>query len=279
MIFPAFRISHSETRSRGAPYEGNRIPQSQINSVAAKLLPLYPQPNTPGGNLADAVSFTPKNDWYTYTGRIDQNFGNKNRLNFSIQGSRQQFFYDFADRSVVGYMGVAQGNWNSDLFSFGDTHLFSPAVVNEVRFGFQKEGPAGYTATGNSIDNRITELGLQGLNRPANAGDIPVTGPDFNILGYTPFLGWSTNFNNDYNYHLSENLSIQKGKHNIQVGFEYRRTATNRLTVGPSAWASYAFDGRFTGNAFGDFLLGLPGTITQANIPPTIAARRNTFSV
>lgn len=263
----------------GAPYEGNRIPPSQINSVAAKLLPLYPQPNVPGGNLADATSTTSKNDWYTYTGRIDQNFGNRNRLNFSIQGSRQQFFYDFADRSVVGYMGIAEGKWNSDLYSFGDTHLFSPTIVNEVRFGFQKEGPVGYTATGNSIDNRITELGLQGLSRPANAGDIPVTGPDFNIPGFTPFLGWSTNFNNDYSYHLSENLSIQKSKHTIQVGFEYRRTATNRLTVGPNAWASYAFDGRFTGNGFGDFLLGLPGTITQANIPPTIAARRDTFSV
>lgn len=262
----------------GVPYTGNRIPTSEINPVASKLLALYPNPNVPGGNLADATSFIPKNDWYTYTGRFDQNFGNKNRLNFSIQGSRQQFFYDFADRSVVNYMGIAQGNWNSDLYSFGDTHLFSPTIVNEVRFGFQKEGPAGYTATGNSIDDRIKELGLQGLSRPTNAGAIPVTGPDFNIPGFTPFLGWATNFNDDYNYHLSENLSLQRGRHNIQLGFEFRRTATNRLSVGPNAWASYTFDGRFSGNGFGDFLLGLPGTINQTHIPPTIAARRRTFS-
>lgn len=262
----------------GTPFPGNRIPSTRINPVSARLLALYPNPNTPGGNLADAVSNTEKNDWHTYTARADQNFGSKNRLNFSIQGSRQQFFYDFADRSVVGYMGIAQGKWNSDLYSFGDTHLFSPTVINELRFGFQKEGPVGYTATGNSIDDRIASLGLQGLSRPANAGDIPVTGPDFNIPGYTPFLGWSTNFNNDYNYHLSENLSLQKGKHTIQTGFEFRRTATNRLSVGPSAWASYAFDGRFSGNGYGDFLLGIPGSITRANIPPTIAARRQTYS-
>ena len=36
----------------------------------------------------------------------------------------------------------------------------------------------------------------------------------------------------------------------------------------------------FTGNAFGDFLLGLPGTITQANVPEQypLAATRSRFT-
>jgi len=262
----------------GEPFAGNRIPAGRFSPVSNKLLSLYPRPDIPTGTSSTTTSEMPENVWDTWAVRIDQKLTNSNLFNFSFTRYAQKFSWDFADRSVVGYMGLANGEWKTWVLSFGDTHTFSPTVVNEARFGINHEGPTGYTASGKHIQERITELGLTGIPSAANV-DVPVTGPDVRIPGFTPFLGWSSNRNNDNNYHFSDNLSIQKGKHTLQFGVDVRRVATNRFSAGPSAWPNYTFDGRFTGNSYGDFLLGLPGTISRTNVRPPVEARRNTYAL
>jgi len=264
----------------GQPFPGNRVPASRINPVTQKLLALYPQPDSPGGNVASVISRTPDNKWYTMSGRLDQRITDRNNLMFSFTRYNQIFAYDFADRSVVGYMGIARGIWNAGTYTFGDTHTFSPSVVNEVRFGANWEGPTGYFPDGVDTRQRIEALGLTSVPEPR--ATLPVTGPDISFSGsnFTPFLGWSNSATRkDRFYHVSDNLSVQHGRHTIQTGFEFKWANNNALSAPTSIWPAYSFTGKFSGDTYVDFLLGLPGTITRTNQRPEVQARRRFMGI
>jgi hypothetical protein len=261
----------------GQPFAGNRISPDRINPVTAKLLSLYPQPDVAGGTIASITSQTKNNWWRTWSSRLDQKISDKNWAMFSFTRYAQVFEYDFADRSVKGYMGVPLGEWITGTYVFGDTYTFTPNVVNEARFGANWEGPTGYTARGVDVQQRIQQLGL--TNVPLPRVTLPITGPDFTVPGFTPFLGWSTNNNRDRFYHISDNISIQHGRHTVQTGFEFKMGINDHETASETAWPAYAFDGRFTSNGFADFLLGLPGTITVNNQRPVVAGRRRLWGL
>ncbi len=260
----------------GQAFPGNTIPSGRINPVTQKLLALYPQPDVAGGTVASAISQIPNNWLRTFAARVDQKITDRNMLNFSWSKYGQVFEYDFADRSVAGYMGNALGQWRTNVWTVGDTHTFSPTIVNEMRFGVNTEGPTGYSVSQDAAQ-RIQQLGL--TNIPAPRASATVAGPDITVSGFTPFLGWSVSDNNDHVYQFSDNIAIQRGRHTIQTGGDYKYSAIDHLSASSGIYPQYAFDGRITGVAFADFLLGIPGTVTRTNSRPVTAARRRSVGL
>ena len=69
----------------------------------------------------------------------------------------------------------------------------------------------------------------------------------------------------------------RKKAHVIQAGIDLKWSDTDLLQASSSQFPSYSFTGQFTGNAFADFLLGLPGSVNRTNSRPTINSLRRTW--
>ncbi len=114
---------------------------------------------------------------------------------------------------------------NSRFFSIAETHLFSPTLVNDFRFGYVRINnslinlpPAGVTADALGIDrptNNITDsiykftLGSSGIQ-----------------IGPTPP---ANQFQTQNNFNFVETLSWVKGKHTFRFGGEYTRVNLDKL--------------------------------------------------
>jgi hypothetical protein len=68
---------------------------------------------------------------------------------------------------------------------------------------------------------------------------------------------------------LTDNLSIVKGSHTLKMGADvgFGRISSNP-GAGGTAFGSFTFQNRFTGNSYGDFMLGLPTNTARAT--PTL---------
>ena len=111
-------------------------------------------------------------------------------------------------------------------------------------------------------DGVLQQLGIQGLPARGPINNLPI----FSVTGFA-----SDNINllnpvNDGHAQLADNLSWVHGRHAMKFGLEHVNFFVNRYmpnTSGIQVFGSFAFTGKFTGNAYADFLLGLPATVTR----------------
>ncbi|MGH9162947.1 MAG: hypothetical protein ACRD2X_23540 [Vicinamibacteraceae bacterium] len=100
----------------------------------------------------------------------------------------------------------------------------------------------------------VAALGLQGVNRLGLGGS---GFPQMAINGLSSLsLSSGGVKSDDHDYSVEESLTWQAGRHVIKVGGELRTFET--LAGEVPHYGSFTFNGAFTGNAYADFLLGLP---------------------
>src|SRR5207302_1127614 len=101
----------------------------------------------------------------------------------------------------------------------------------------------------------VVASGLQLGNHLPDVPAMPamkITGYDF--LAQTPQGGWLWS-----TYHFQDSLFLVKGKHNFHFGTQISQYLGTMYPSSPSdVYGSFTFDGRFSGNPYADFLLGLP---------------------
>ncbi len=238
------------------PFPGNVIPASRISPISAKLQQYYPGSNLPGfaSNYSVPVPTTINTD--QTVDRIDQNIGDKIRLYVRAHYQNENI--------LAGAALPVNGNTTpvtATNYTVGYTHTLTPNLVNDFRVGrnffntatLNPFASGGQTGTG-------TSLGIPGFN-----GDTAFNNPglpDFNITGFNGINNASTNwYQNDSTVQISEQLSWNRGVHNITAGFEFRRLATGRAAVN-SPRGSLTFNGTLSGYAPADFILGLPQSFT-----------------
>jgi hypothetical protein len=152
-----------------------------------------------------------------------------------------------------------------------ESHILSPNVVNEFRFGYV------FTHLQQDIDSPrlFDEYGIKGaLNEPRIKGL-----PQFNInsmsglgtqnTGNSPIPATgSGNFPSEKSgkiYQLLDNLSWIRGRHALRFGVDLNRV-TMFVYATNNARPVFAFNGTYTGVGLGDFLLGYVQNInTSAN--------------
>jgi len=138
------------------------------------------------------------------------------------------------------------------FFSLDQTHVFSPALVNDFRFGFVRIN----NTLGNIPPITATDLGL---DRPTNSVTNSIYkfslfgGSGFQI-GPTPPANQSQTQNN---YNFVDTLSWVKGAHVLRLGGEYTRVNLDKLF--PQVFNGQLFF--VNGGGFSDFqkfLMGAP---------------------
>ncbi len=242
----------------GKAFPGNQLPA--LSPQSAALLAYYPLPNLPGtsSNYLFSETRTQRQDQYSV--RIDANLTQSNTFYASYQNQHLNAFEpsnSLCGSSVLPGFGCTTPELDQAL-SMHDTQILTPALVNEVRIGFNRirtNRSLQDAADGDVLDaigvptNTPTGVGLQS---GANEGVPSVT-----ISGYST-LGGATNLpqnrrDNTFNY--IDVLSYSKGAHNFRVGADVKHFIYN-LSYYQNGRGVFAFNGQYTGNALADFLLG-----------------------
>ena len=118
-------------------FPGNIIPLEKINPVAKAIAATFGQPKGPGlnGNIFDSqlTELTKKYDTYTF--RIDQNIGAKDR--FFVRGSWYERIGVYNDYTASAYSGVNFG-FRSRQAVIDDVHTFNATTVLNLRYGYNR---------------------------------------------------------------------------------------------------------------------------------------------
>jgi len=194
------------------------------------------------GNLGDSQSFvTSKAGRYTddqFTTTWDREFrGGKDKLAARFFFSNSESFLPFGAGGLQASLGATLASSinatdldfpydlpiNARFLSIDETHLFSPAMVNDFRFG--------YVRINNSLQNipPVTASAL-GIDRPTNNVTNSIYKFTLNSSGFQ--LGPSptaNQFQTQNNYNFVDNVSWVRGSHVLSWGGEATRVNLDKL--------------------------------------------------
>ena len=251
----------------GTQFPGNIIPQNRLNPVSVDLINKYmPLPNTSGDVNYSGVT---QGRLTTDQGlvRIDQYFSQKDQVFFHYIRSRRDFpNYELNPNFYFN------GTFPNSSLSAQHVHTFSPALLNEVRFGFNLANVAVLSPRYNT-DFTIASLGINGLNVGGPSGR-PLR-PDeqgFPVIGIDGYMSMgddqaASNLDNSRTYQVVDNLSWIRGAHSLKFGADIRRLLDD-ATTNNWPFGQMFFTGDITGNSAADYMLGYPRTtLTPEGVP------------
>jgi len=244
-----------------AELKGNQVPKSFFSTIGQKILALYP-PSNGSYNNGTANYFniaTTTNNWNQFSGRVDYSISAKDTI--------------FGRYTSTNQTAIAPGmtSYNSQTFpsnpknvAVGWTHIFSPRLVNNVRYGWSHtavglERTDGYdTSLANPL-GLFAEIDLPGSDGP----------PSIGVNGYgNPGSTNGTDFLKEGLNMWTESLMFQKGKHQLTGGVDIRYEPIYSY----EDWSatSIGFNGAYTGDPVADLLMGVPvNTRTSLGTGPT----------
>ena len=255
------------------PFPGNVIPSNRINSLSQKLLQYYlpgANYNERPSNLFGSPRDTLNDDQFTI------------RVDTRISG-RQSLFLDMTyENSPVLNGGLlpltgASYPFDAQMAVIQHTMTFGPNLVNIARIGFSRSfvQSQGEAESGPDLQ---TPLGITGTDDKHGI-------PTVNLQGFTAFGRSSGPLGDgDNNYQIDEGLNYTRGNHNMAFGAGIRYHRTRQQNSNANAVGTLTFQSVFTaqlapssgglgpvtntGNAFADFLLGMPLSGQVVGLPP-----------
>jgi len=259
-----------------APYVNNVLPPGLLDPVAKGLAALYPLPNVPG-TLQYVVDIPHTFNSDNFGVRMDHRFSEKDSL-FGRYSQNGLTTKSGTWNNLIG--PVNQNKTDGEVLVFSETHLFSPTVVNEFRFGFSRARP--YRLPTAPDTDLYAQLGLSGVP--------PITGMPTGLLRFNGELGIQaigqrsgyyndTGIVKDYN----DNISFIRGKHSLHGGASIRPIRFSHYeSQAPRGDFQFldnnAVDGQNNPDTvgFAQFLTGMPSRITFSTANDIIYRQWNT---
>jgi outer membrane receptor protein involved in Fe transport len=236
-------------------FAGNRIPASRMSPAALQLLSYYPQPNLAGPNNERSYGVS-GDSWDNFLFKVDQRIGR----NDTLAGRAMQRW----ETSINPFSGSTTGTFPSttgtgqELLGISETHLFTPALINEFRVGVTRTKNDEISAF--SGTNWAAKVGIPGTtNDPQMAGF-----PKFSITGYEG-LGDSTSNPIHYvvnNWNVNDGLTWIRGRHTLRIGGDILRVQYYQPT-NSNFNGTFTYNGKLSGNGIADFLLGYPSSTSR----------------
>src|SRR6184192_2114035 len=232
------------------------------SSPGAFLIPTIP--GTPGGTGSFIISKPGKYSDNQFTTNWDREFrGGQDKISARFFFSNSESLLPFGAGGLQASLGgtLASSISATDLdfpydlpvaarfFTVSETHLFSPTLVNDFRFGFVR--------INNSLLNipPVTAAGV-GINRPTNNVTQSIykftLGSSGSQIGPTPP---ADQFQTQNNFNFVDTVSWVKDKHVFRFGGEFTRVNLDKL-----------FPQVFNGQLFFVNSPGAPGTLLTPSV-------------
>jgi hypothetical protein len=212
---PIYDPLSSASPTQRTQFTNNVIPTERFDPVAAKALSLWPSPNRSGvvNNYGENISQT--QDVNQIDIRLDYQFEKLGRLFV-----RESYQKRALRSSLPNAPFLAFGEINSDSRDhnavIGHSYSFSPTLLNEFRFGFNRFNTEHNGS--DSTTDKNNELGI----RNGNLAAFPETRgvANFGIPGLTGTgsPGFTNALRLSNTYQLTENLTWVKNSHTIKFG-------------------------------------------------------------
>ena len=242
-----------------------------IDSVAQKMMGLFPEPNFAAGGIYQNWFGSGSNHSYNdqFDIKVDHRFSEKNLMSvkYSYQyshGNGLDCFKNFTDPCQGG-----PGWTNAHLFAINDTHTFSPTLLLNVTLGYTRGVWHLDAYSPHGISDPLGELGFPSYLQSNGFKGVPAIFIDtYPSAGYTnigtdPYgnyrLGQDTG-------QLSATLDKVRGPHEIKFGFDGRIHQINYIqTNAPVGFFSFNADGSYAcpsgldacgGDSMASFLMG-----------------------
>ena len=237
----------------GGNFANNIIPQSRFSPQAVYFLKYMPTVAEGIFNAPLAVG-SEKGDV-----KGDAQITDKNHvmLRYSIGDNRE--------KDPNQYPALKQFDLSSRVQSgtMAWTHLFNPRWLNEARFSYYRSFFLfGQALPGTNFDK---EAGIKGMEETL-FGVVP-SFPRIDLSGYTGYQG--SGFDNRpksnrvKTWQYTDNVSYTAGRHDMKFGGQYYHHTTASITGGSGPDGVFSFAPTYTGDSFGDFLLGYPDSATR----------------
>jgi hypothetical protein len=258
----------------GMPFPRNVIPADRLSQTAMRIQErFYPLPN-----------FGPADSWQTnWRGTLPSSQFKtlvENRLDHKLSEANSMFVR-------VSWNSAGVNAWDANLptipirwqdrrattLTFSDTHIFSPSLINEFRFGLMREhNPTDHP--GLDGPSLVKEFGLEGITWNP---ELPKGNPVFSFNNFQQ-AGLPGLFQDvrERIYQVVNNVTWTRRKHAVKAGVDLRWNSGKNFPGGTNfpvlQFGQFAFTGAFSAFDYADFLLGLPQTATRANAAPLINA-------
>ena len=249
----------------GQPFPNNTIPANRIDPVAAAIMNLVPLPNATGANnFIRQPNVEDTSD--RYMARVDLPTGTSSNLFVRYIGSNRVRF-------VPGWFGGVLDGTSTSAWgrNFLDSHavvggwnkVLGSRLVNESRVSYARgtndgeQDPFGQSG--------MDQIGFKGVpNDPRVAGGIVGIDIDGHIRMGSP--NFMPKFQHTNQLQWLNTTTWMRGEHQIKFGIDLMMPMSNEyFDVAPTR-GNLRFQATFTGNAFGDFLLGYPNRAELTNV-------------
>jgi hypothetical protein len=237
----------------GLPFPGNVIPPNRIAPQAAALLAYYPLPNNltaAGANHQAALVTATRQDGLQLA--MNKTLGRRTTLSGTVGYQRtvrdSVSIFDFDGTSRQSSL-TAEGGW---------ARRFGTRLSVRARYQFVRSATDVRPFFAHRI-NVSGEAGIAGNNQnPANWGPPALLFPAVADLRDADYQRSRSQF------HVATGEALLKrGRHDLTMGGDIRRNLID-VSSQPDPRGTLAFTGVATGNAFADFLLGMPATSSIA---------------
>jgi len=257
---------------------GPAIPSTSINPTAQALLTYYPLPNVTGQSNYNYETFQPtpsRTDGADI--RIDQRISGKQSA--YARFSRKNISEDYPNPLLPDDSDSVH---NRSLLV---SHLYAinTRLVNEFRFGFTNVTTSvGFPIAGAQALSQLDLTGVDISQHPTTHAF-----PTFNFsagTGFTAIGRDKAGVTQSKTTQFTDNLSYSRGKHTFKTGLDARRVRYFDLesfapVFNSDDFGDFNFQSTFTGNAFGDFLIGAPTTLNFAVSSPDVGGTAWQFGV
>lgn len=264
--------------NNNTPFPGNLIPGGRITPESRRAQDLvYPLPNFGAATLTAGnyrAGFTGPETHLIAEVRLDHNWT-------STHSSFLRYQWKDSDYDIPGArgqlppttLGTSTNTRAVNFVTIGDVWTASPTLFNEFRAGFVGlESKSSADVKGQDL---IDKIGIRGLPPRPGAPGVPV----FNTTGLSTFSQTLLNPVVDGHYQVSDNVTWVRGRHTFKFGGEYIYWFVNRHVPSRGGlFGNFVFQNRFSGQPYGDFLLGLPTTVGRIDPWAAQYFRWNDFS-
>ena len=235
----------------GQPFPGGIIPSTRFDPAARTIQDRFvPQANLPNQFYEVSAADPLETDEVTF--KLDHQLTQQRSVAVSY------FYLKGKDTQPLSGSGNIPWvdrdfTWTQHNLNAGDTWTLSPSMINQLKFTYTRQ-------FGGRVNDPATSLG--DLNSNFRIQGDP-TLPRLTITGF--FTGQTSiagpDAGSDY-WSIRDNVILSKGNHSVRFGGEvsYEKIVHDTLL---DNYGLFTFNGSKTGNAYADFLLGLPATMSQ----------------
>ena len=222
----------------------NHLPANRINPSSVSLLNLFPSPTGAGivNNFTSFPSVTNNSDGLDL--RIDQHFSDRD-------SAFARYSYLDTDQVNPGpFTGIADGQANrpgngftqAQNIAVSETHIFTPNLVNEARFGFSRVADIRRQNFANQL-GIPAQYGIGGIPQFLGNGGLPSLS-----FGNLANLGQATSLPSNKASDVaqfSDNLTVSREKHTLRTGVLYQNISYPTSTPS-AARGAFGFSGIYT---------------------------------